>query len=334
MPDETFHSTSHGLGEVPVDNEKGRPSGTLGQGSGWKAIHSSDVEHFAIELFDSSKTGLKVSHLETKFRITKDHARSVAKRYCRNGILFAPENHKPQRYYPVERRPQVIEYLYTKKRLLPVQPTGTGQVTSHHALFNALENQKAANFLDLLRLLPLSPRYSHNIHLKTRIAKDYYGDLDIIPRNRTKGKLISERIGLREVMYTYYPAGSITMEVACSYAPFRISCEDDVNILFAFIGQVKDRMATHLSDPRERLVPDINFWILKECDVNVDIRLNDLGQVTLQDIQLSTMGRIFKAYVKILESTAVCRLEETISPNSPLLVALDSIIHPGRWKIR
>jgi hypothetical protein len=120
------------------------------------------------------------------------------------------------------------------------------------------------------------------------------------------------------------------MEVKSSYNPFRISNEDDVNILFSFIGQIKDRMTAHLDDPQERIVPDINTWILKQCDVNVDVELTALGHITLHDIQISTLGRIFRAYVKVLESKSVYRFEETITPDAPLLEALDSILHPNR----
>ncbi len=222
-----------------------------------------------------------------------------------------------------------MEFIHNKKRL-PVQATGTSHVSSNHPLFNIIENQSANNFLDILCLLPLCPRYIHNLHMKTKLNKNYYGDIDTVPRNRTKGKSITERIGLHQVTYTYYPAGSITMEVKSSYNPFRIACEDDINILFGFIGQIKDRMTVHLNDPRERIVPDFNVWTLKECDVNVDIELTDLGQVTLQDIQISTIGRVFRAYVKILESKAVYRLEETQAVDSLLLEAFDSIAHPNR----
>ena len=202
---------------------------------------------------------------------------------------------------------------------------------THHPLFHVIEGQKANNFLDMLRLLPLCPRHIHNLHMKTKIDKKYYDDIDTVQGNRTRGKLLRERIGLCEVTYTYYPSGAITMEVRCSYNPFRIGSEDDVNILFAFIGQIKDRMTIHLNDPRERIVPDINVWTLKECDVNVDIELTDLGQVTLQDIQIATFGRVLRAYVKILDSKAVGRLEESLTLNSPLLEALDSIVHPNRY---
>ena len=65
----------------------------------------------------------------------------------------------------------------------------------------------------MLRLLPLSPKYSHNFHMKTPIDKQHYSNIDSVPGNRTRGKSIVERIGLRQDTYTYYPGGSITMEV-------------------------------------------------------------------------------------------------------------------------
>jgi hypothetical protein len=166
--------------------------------------------------------------------------------------------------------------------------------------------------------------------MKTLIDKQHYSNIDSVSGNRTRGKSIEERIGLRQVTYTYYPRGSISIEVGCSYNPFRVGCEDDVNILFGFIGQIKDRMTIHLNDSRERIVPDINEWILKQCDLNVDIELSSLGQVTLQDIQVSTFGRVLRMYVKILESKSVARWEETMTPNSLLLEAFDSIVHPHR----
>jgi len=316
---------------APVGETKALPVAASGRSCGRKVVYTKDVEELAINFFDSSKKGITVGHIEAQFGINKNHARRTIKRSLANQVLFAPEKHKPQVYYPVQRRPQVVEYLYTKKRL-PVEPTGTRhkQLSHYYALFNALENQKATYFLDMLRLLPLSPRYVHNFHMRAIIDKQYYFDIDTVPGNRTRGKSIVERIGLRQVTYTYYPGGSITMDVGCSYAPFRVGCENDVNNLFAFIGQIKDRMTIHLNDLRERIAPDINVWTLKQCDVNVDIQISDLGQVTLQDIQISTLGRVLRAYVKILESKSVARWEETIRPNSLLLEAFDNIVHPNR----
>ena len=150
---------------APVGETKALPVAALGRGRGCKIVYTKDIEQLAINTFDSSKKAITVGHIVAQFGVNKEHARRIIKRSLANQVLFAPENHKPQRYYPVSRRPQVIEYLYTKERL-PVQPTGTRHTLSdHYALFNALESQKASNFLDMLRLLPLSaqvhPKLTH-----------------------------------------------------------------------------------------------------------------------------------------------------------------------------
>lgn len=296
-------------------------------GSGYKRVRSKDVESLATDLFDSFKKGITVSHLVTKFCINKQHARRIIKRCLHSQVLFAPEKHKPQQYFPMKRRPQVIEYLYASKRL-PIQPAGI--TSSCHPLFNALEYQKATNILDILRFLPLSPKFTHNLHMKTSIDRKYYDDIRLPLNAHTKGKSTLERIGLREVEYTYYPSGSTMMEVTSNSHPFRVGSQDDINILFSFFGQIRGWMVEHLDDPRERIVPHINDWTLKQCDINVDIELTDLGQITLPDIQISTFSRVFRAYVKIIESNAFYRLEETLALDSPLLKAFDSIVHPNR----
>jgi hypothetical protein len=43
--------------------------------------------------------------------------------------------------------------------------------------------------------------------------------------------------------------------VACSDEPFKLETDNDVISLFAFLGQVRDRLYL-LSDVRERIVPD------------------------------------------------------------------------------
>lgn len=179
---------------APVDDEKALPIAALGQCRRRKIIRSYDVEKLALKSFDSSGTGITVSHIQAAFGINKEHARRIVKRLRTGGKIFAPENHKPQRYYPTIRRPQVVEHLDNKRRLL-VEATGTHYTSSQYALYNAIENQKANNFLDSLCLLPLCPRFIHNFHMATKYGKQYYQDIETFPRNRTKGKLVRERIG-------------------------------------------------------------------------------------------------------------------------------------------
>ena len=63
-----------------------------------KIVYTKDIEQLAITIFDSSKKAITVGHIETEFGVNKEHARRINKRCLANHVLFAPENHKPQRY--------------------------------------------------------------------------------------------------------------------------------------------------------------------------------------------------------------------------------------------
>ncbi|MGZ5490100.1 MAG: hypothetical protein ACXW2E_07235 [Nitrososphaeraceae archaeon] len=76
---------------------------------------------------------------------------------------------------------------------------------------------------------------------------------------------------------------------------------NDVNNFFVFLGQIKERLALILSDPRERIVPTIDTWILKSCDFNKDVEIENIGQLMNLNIQVKHTGKAFRLYIKILE---------------------------------
>ncbi|MGZ5501840.1 MAG: hypothetical protein ACXWEW_11885 [Nitrososphaeraceae archaeon] len=76
---------------------------------------------------------------------------------------------------------------------------------------------------------------------------------------------------------------------------------NDVNNFFVFLGQIKERLALILSDPRERIVPTIDTWILKSCDFNKDVEIENIGQLMNLNIQVKHAGKAFRLYIKILE---------------------------------
>ena len=88
-------------------------------------------------------------------------------------------------------------------------------------------------------------------------------------------------------------------------------------------------MAYHLGDPRERMVPSIIDWRLKQCDVNKDIEISDKMQFTLPDIQLKYVGRVFRTYVKVLGDRTVYRGEESLKVDLRFSDAFDSIRNPN-----
>ena len=69
-------------------------------------------------------------------------------------------------------------------------------------------------------------------------------------------------------------------------------------------------------------------WHLIGCDLNKDVGINDLAQLTLPDIQLKTADRVFRCYVKSLRDKAVDRCEESVTTDLPMQTALDDIRFP------
>lgn len=212
-------------------------------------------------------------------------------------------------------------------------PTGvTYNKASYYPLHNAIEQQTASYFLTQLLLLPFQPLNMHNIHMRTVIDKSHYEEMNLKPySNDNKTKLQRELIGSRQVIYKFNKNGSIEIEIGCSKNPFPIETDNDVNNFFVFLGQVKERLAIILNDIRERIVPPVDKWILKYCDFNKDIELDDknIGQFMDLNIQIKYAGEAFRLYVKNLEDRFALRGEKVIKVNQSITSFLnDSILSP------
>jgi hypothetical protein len=84
-----------------------------------------------------------------------------------------------------------------------------------------------------------------------------------------------------------------------------------------------------VNDPHERIVPPITKWILTGCDINKDITITYLLQLTAMNIQLKDACRVFRLYIKSLGDKAVYRVEESVKMWSPLVGVLHSIRSPS-----
>jgi hypothetical protein len=71
-------------------------------------------------------------------------------------------------------------------------------------------------------------------------------------------------------------------------------------------------------------------WILKGCDLNKDVEVDDTCQLTLPDIQLKYADRVFRLYIKSLQDKAIYRTEESLTLNQVLPEALDHITYPQK----
>lgn len=316
---------------VPVESVQIVPIGLFAQCR--KNISSKKIEDLAIEKFKKSKKGITFVDLREKFGISKRRAQRKLKGCCEKDpfpsekkVLFTPEKHKPQRYYPKCLKADVIECL-NERNNVPVSPTEVGH--SKHPLSNALEQQKANSMLEVLMSLPMTPLDIHKIQLQTITNREAYDAFNPNLIRGNKAKPHEERIGKALVTYLIYP-GKVMVYIACSNNPFRLETQEDEALLFSFFGQVRDRLLNLLRDISESQVPSIIDWRLIECDISKDIEVSNKMHYMGPNIQLKYADRVFRFYIKSLGEKAVGRVEESVKFQVPLFEALNSIRNPSK----
>jgi hypothetical protein len=337
---DTSHPKSvllHGFENVPI-HEVGHSSR--------KYIFEKTIQDLATKKYEESGYGITFEDVKTSFCVPKPKAQRSLKYFHDNGVLFTAKdltsqginfisNTNPQQYFPTSIKPNILENL-KKTRIVPVEPTGVNLSTANlesllrSPTSNAIKYQTeiAQSLLEVLLLLPFTPPFMHKLQLLLYIDQKYYHELEQKEDPVNKAKRCEEIIGRRHVIYTYSPNGAVEVSIRSNDTPFRLATDEDVSIIFAFLGQVKDRLLYHVRDPKERKVPSIMKWTLKACDLNKDILINDKAQLILPGIQLNYADRVFRSYVKIMEGKASYRLEESLSLNQILPEAFDNIRHP------
>ncbi len=277
-------------------------------------------------------SGLTIDDIIHKFLCKKEQAQRTIKHFHRKGILFTSQdvkeegiellklkNTSPQRYYATSLKSKIFEELKKKYENELLKPTMDkykyrSSFPSSTNYNDPIQLQRARYLLELLHLLNSQPPYFHKLQLVTQLPKNYYQEIQKIPCKGNYGKQIEERLGLRLVKYIYYPNGTVRIDVVSSKNPFRIESEEDVDYLLTYLGQVRDRMINnHVYDFHERHAPPISEWFLTGCDVNRDLHLNTLEQVSLQKLQLKYGIVTFRLYVKYFEDKSYLRLEKSLS---------------------
>jgi len=183
----------------------------------------------------------------------------------------------------------------------------------------------------VLPLLKAAPSYIHNLHFKTKIAPECYAEHDIqklTDLSWNKGKQLLEIIGDAGVVYTFYPSGTVNIEVKCSNNPFKLETDIDRSCILVFFGQLRDRLIAFLNDPHERIVPDIMKWYITECDINRDIKVRDSLHYTGIKVQVKHLDHLFRIYVKSMGKDTVCRVEEGKHPDKTAIEAINDIFNP------
>ena len=328
----------------PIDEFENRPIEQLvHRHQRKKKISNKELGELALTIYHTNGHGITFSNLINEFGCSQKQAQRRLKNACKekidkNGkkssILFTLDDKRtiPQQYFPSCIKAKIIE----NKRNRLIHPTGVNYnnkaSSSYYPLHNAIEQQMVDYLLTQLSLLPFEQLNMHNIHIHTTIDKSHYEEIFLKPYSDVnKTKIQRELIGVREIIYKFNKRGSIEIEIACSKNPFPIETNNDVNNFFIFLGQVKDRLTNILHDPRENIVPPVDNWILKYCDFNKDVELDDksIGQLMDLNIQVKHAGEAFRLYVKNLEDRFVLRNEKVVKGNQPITSFMnDSILNP------
>jgi hypothetical protein len=306
-----------------------------------KYIVKDNVEKIATEKYRENGLGITFQDIEREFSVNKGKAQRTLKYFHERDVLFTAndlvsdglnilENKSPQQYFPTCIKAEIIEGLSKRKNVL----VNLTEVHPSKASLSSLEAQKAQNLLDILSLLGHSPLYIHKLQLQVCLEPGYYADIQKDYTKYNKAKQHEEKIGTALVKYLVYPNGKTKVFVACSNNPFRLEDEADETILYSFLGQVRDRLLYLLKDPHERIVPPITKWVLTGFDINKDITVTDMLQLSAINIQLKDADRVFRLYIKSLGDKAVYRVEESVKMRSCLVDLLHTIRSPSELQNR
>jgi len=186
---------------------------------------------------------------------------------------------------------------------------------------------KASNLQELLSRLSSSRLYIHKLQIWTCIAPKYYDELDIKPDDPVnQAKIYEVRIDqsrdMPNVKFVISPNGTVMIYIINSEHPFPLSTEQDVSDILVFLGRVQEILSSLFSDTRGIIVRRARTWILKECDVNKDIEIDGLAQITLPDMQIPLFER---GNVKPIDGKVFYRFELALAPNHPIEMALEQI---------
>lgn len=294
-----------------------------------KYISKKQIEELGIQKFLRAGLGITFEDIEREFHINKAKAQRSLKYFHGKGVHFTAndlrlqgigilQNKSSQQYFPACIKSDIIEGLIKQKNVL-VNPTGA--TSSFESISETLEGY-------ILPLLPESPLFIHNIHLKLKISPEHYQEVSLPVTQGNRGKRHSEIIGTSYIYHTFYPNGTVTVEVKSSNHPFKLQSDEDRSRLLVFLGQVRQSLMSFLCDNHERIVPHVLEWDLTECDLNKDIKISDCFHFTALKIQVKHLDHIFNLYVKSMGKDTVLRIEERKHPYKLPLEFINDTMNP------
>jgi hypothetical protein len=309
--------------------------GSVGRfASGRRSYNFSDsITDFAAGKFRKTGRGAIYKDLMDEGLVVHKHqAQEVLKYQQRKGNLFTIGDKRPQEYYPIKIKSEIMEKI--ARRNTPIQPSVVNSTIlpdnfsisplSRCLQYDAIQTLEGY----VLPLLAEAPLSIHNMHFKTKVPPEYYDQINHPHHKRNNGKYRQEIIGNTLVDYIIYKSGTVDIQARCSNKPYKLETEEDRFRIIIYFGQIRAGLITLLDDKHERIVPDVLEWELTECDINKDLKVTDLLHFSGIRIQVKHLDHVFRVYIKGLGKDTVCRVEESKQPKKRAVEFINDVLNP------
>lgn len=260
------------------------------------------IQELCERKYQVNGNGITVIDIQNELRLGKGRAQRLLKHLHSQKFLFTADDlikegivikgfkrSKPQIYYLTHLKPSIID-AHKKNVLYPTTD------------MSILQMQKVQYLHDQLVMLSDIMLHIHKLIFRIKYDKSHFAEIDSIIKGTMK--IHYERInkidGTPNVKYHIYNNGTIMIYIVSSDNPFRLYTEEDITYIISFLGMVEDRLRRLFISREPAILPSVGRWILKCCDVNKDIGIDGMTQLTLNDMDVSLVEKTFRMYVKTI----------------------------------
>ena len=260
------------------------------------------IQELCEKKYQVNGNGITVIDIQNELRLGKVRTQRLLKHLHSQKFLFTADDlikegiclkglkrSKPQIYYLTQLKPRIIDG-HKKNVLYPTTD------------ISILQMQGVQYLHDKLVMLSDIILHIHKLQFKIKYNKSCFKEVDSIIKGTMKvhHERINKSDGAPNVKYHIFNNGTIMIYVVCSDNPFRLYTEEDITYIISFLGMVEDRLRRLFISRKPDILPTVGRWILKCCDVNKDIEIEGLSQITLNDMDVSLLEKTFRMYVKTI----------------------------------
>jgi len=294
-----------------------------------KYIRKKIIESYAKLKFERTGKGFTYEDFVNTFDLTKESAQRSIRHLLEAKIIFSArdleqygikihglKSSRPQQYYSTKMKSTIIE-KFKKTYIENSEPN------------DALLVERKNVLVELLSKIGFGPLCIHKLQLKTTFDKKEFMWLE--KEEDEKNTVIREMTFdfhhfPRRVTFYIYSNGTLMTYINCSNYPIKIENEEDIEKFYIWLGRIEYHIDVIFYDSRRETIPSIREWILQNYDINKDMEINTMCQLTIPNIQLKEMNQVFRMYVKAINDKCYLRAEESVTSNSTLGDSLRDII--------